>query len=367
MRYVFCIVISIVICLSNCNGDTSDSTAKSCGTAIGNPINPMPFSFVSDVFYKKKDAVVRIIGIRISNNETSSAKSETKDDKQPDSTKSPAGKNPELSNKILFGSGFFIDDMARVVTSAIIVDDATNIWVEFNGLSYAAELVGSDRITNIAIVRLLKKPDHFDIIDITDGKPKGNVCCGEFLVSVECKLGLDPSPNFGIIVGENSSYGSTSFPVKLTRTNLPIDGGETGSPVFSIDGTLAGIMIASLPDMRSSFLMPAWTLDRVCSDIIKTGGVTHCTAGFFVHQQYTQENGVQILVSRIQQDSPAEKAGILIDDVISAINGNKIVNIGDIANSLFLLRPGDIVNIDIIRKGNMLQLPVKLDDQSHFN
>ncbi|MDR1458064.1 MAG: S1C family serine protease [Puniceicoccales bacterium] len=336
-----------------------------------------PFSFISDVFSKRKNAVVRIIGIRIDSNDQQNAKSDVKQnaksdvkqdaksDTKPDSPSQE--KAVEHNGKILFGSGFFIDDLARTVTSATIVDAATNIWVEFDGLSYAAELVGLDHVTNIAIVRLLKKPENFEFIDITAGKPRDSLQCGEFLVSVECKLGLDPAPNFGIIVGENSSYENSSFPVKLTRTNLPIDGGETGSPVFSIDGTLAGVMMASLPDMRSSFVMPAWTLDRVCSDIIKTGSVSHCTAGFFVHQQYTPENGIQILVSRIQQDSPAEKAGILVDDMISSINGNKIINVGDIANSLFLLRPGDVIKIDIIRKGNPLQLPVKLDDQSHFN
>ncbi|MDR0351336.1 MAG: S1C family serine protease, partial [Puniceicoccales bacterium] len=216
MRCVFYAVALTTIGLLYCNGDTSDGcVCKNCGTAIEfSAISP--FSFVSDIFSKRKNSVVRIIGIRIDGNDSSNTKPDAKTETKSDA--SNREKSAEHNGKILFGSGFFIDDLARTVTSATIVDAATNIWVEYNGLSYAAELVGLDRVTNIAIVRLLKKPDNFDFIDIMIGKPRDSVQCGEFLVSVECKLGLDPAPNFGIVVGENSSYENSSFPVKLTRT-----------------------------------------------------------------------------------------------------------------------------------------------------
>ena len=125
------------------------------------------------------------------------------------------------------------------------------------GLSYAAKLIGKDPVTNLAVIELLKKPEQFQHITLQEFSSYEHIQCGALVVSIGCALGLAPAPNLGIISGENIIFGNRAFVASYLRSNIEICGGESGAPVFDSSGNLRGVLIASLPELHSSFIIPS--------------------------------------------------------------------------------------------------------------
>ena len=209
---------------------------------------------VKDVFNRNKSAIVRVVCI-----------SRPDEYQKDDSNMTP----------ILAGTGFFVSDRADVITAASIVKNGQKIWVDYGGMSYPAECVGMDAATNIALLHLLQAPEKFGTVDIKEDDHNRLTEIGSFLVFVGCKLGLDPLPDFGHVTGKNISYSGNDFLTTYLRANLMFCGGESGAPVFEIDGTLAGVMVASLPEIASSFILPKRVLSQVYQEIKQNGIVKH--------------------------------------------------------------------------------------------
>jgi S1-C subfamily serine protease len=299
---------------------------------------------VTDVFERNKNSVVRVIGIV---NPQDEGKSEDEVTQQP--------------HPLLSGTGFFVSDMAHVVTAASIVSSAHVLWIEYLGLPYAAECVGYDAATNIAVLRLLQPPESFAVVDIHDTNEHALARIGEFAVFVGCRLDLDPAPAMGNIVGKNISYGERTFVTTYLRSDMEFCGGESGSPVFDLNGNLIGCMVAALPELHSSFILPKRALKRVYDDILAFGKVSYGAMGIDIHATYKLGVGQQIVISRVAHDSYAEKSGLLAGDILVSMNNFSIKHREDLHNALFFARPGSEMHIVVMRNGEHHELTMKVD------
>lgn len=301
-------------------------------------------SCVKDIFNQKKTAIVRVVGIHKLPNE-----------------ENEQWKDPSASQSVLSGSGFFVSDRAHVVTAASIVSTAHVLWVEYFGLSYAAECVGYDPSLNLAVIRLLQPPEHFDLIDIEPADEHELASIGDFAVFVGCRLELDPSPALGNIVGKNISYGEHVFLTTYLRSDIAFCGGESGAPVFDLDGQMIGMMVAALPELHSSFILPRRAIKRAYDDITNFGSVIYSSLGLEIHAEYKLGSGQQIIISRVLHDSSAERCGLRAGDVLLTMDNFVIKHREDLHNALFFSHPGNDMQITVLRDGQELSLQMPLE------
>jgi S1-C subfamily serine protease len=270
-------------------------------------------------------------------------------------------------NPVLEGSGFFIDEQGNVLVTASIAMSSKEIWVQRGDESFAAETIGFDPVTNIAVLRLLKRPEKLIYIPYKgENAIQDDLPIGSTVISIESKLGLGPSPNQGMLTGSHLLYGDHKFVVPYGRSNLAMDGGESGSPVFNTREHFVGVMIASLPEIRSSFILPAYAVRRVVNDLLQNGKTSYASSGFSARQELQLNGQYRISIIQVLKDSPAEKAGLQINDELKRINKKTISNMEDVAVAIFHLHPGDIATLEILRKGheNPIVLSVVMEEST---
>jgi S1-C subfamily serine protease len=297
---------------------------------------------IQAIWDTKKDAVVQVMG-------------NTKD-----------GHN---QNKLLLGTGFFVDADGHILTTATITMEAENLWVDYLGLSYAAKLIGKDSVTNLAVIELLKKPERFQHITLQKFSSYERSRCGTLVIFIGCALGFAPAPNFGIISGENIIFGNRVFIASYLRSNIEICGGESGAPVFDTSGNLCGVLIASLPELHSSFIIPSCALERIFRELLANAAIKYSSARFCVRGQISISGKKEIVVSSLpegigEKNSTVDGDYLKIGDVIQKIDGITIRDESDIANSLFFKNPGETVTLTILRDNqNTKEISITLTEK----
>ncbi|MDR1366723.1 MAG: S1C family serine protease [Puniceicoccales bacterium] len=294
---------------------------------------------IQAIWNAKKDAVVQVMG----------------------NTKDEHGQN-----KLLLGTGFFVDADGHILTTATITTEAENLWIDYEGLSYAAKLIGKDPITNLAVIELLKKPEHFQHIALQKFSSYECSQCGELVVFIGCALGFPPAPNFGIILGENITFGNRVFIVSYLRSNIEICGGESGAPVFDSFGNLCGVLIASLPEVHSSFIIPSCILERIFQALLVNGTVKYSSAGFSVRSQMSIAGKREIIISSLREGTTKDSTDdyLKIGDVILKIDGIDIQEEKDIANLLFFKKPDETVTLTVLRGNQIIEIPIMLAEKT---
>jgi S1-C subfamily serine protease len=294
---------------------------------------------IQSLWNRQKDAVVKVMGSKKGNN---------------------------ISESLLFGTGFFADPEGNILTTATIVTEAENLWVEYQGLSYTATVVGKDPATNIAVINLLKKPEYFTSIPLPEAPHFSTAPEGCIVIAIACVLGMEPAPLWDLITGKNIIFGGRVFATTYLRTGIGMCGGESGAPVFNADGSLCGILIASLPELHSSFIIPRGALTRIFGDIVNRKSVTYCSAGFSARGRMAEAGGKEVVVSAIdaQKIRYSGTETLQLGDIIAKIDAQNIVSESDIADILFFKYPNDILNIQVVRGGKAVHVAILLSEKT---
>jgi S1-C subfamily serine protease len=150
------------------------------------------------------------------------------------------------------------------------------------------------------------------------------------------------------------------------RSDINICGGESGAPVFNGDGSLCGVLIAALPELRSSFIIPETALGRIFNDIINDKSVKYCSAGFSVRGQISEIGQKEVVISSIDEQKIKYNGTetLKIGDIVTKIEGQEIASEGDIANVLFLKHPNESLSISVIRDKEVLEIVITLSEKN---
>ena len=299
---------------------TSADAGKS--TLRGLSLLPQLSAEIQTIFEKNKNAVVKVM----------SAQSGT-------------------DAPILYGTGFFIDSLGRVLTTATIAPAGNNLWVELNDISYSAQLLGTDPVTNLAVIELTRQPVQFQAIDLGKFDAYSSSAIGEFVIAIGSTLGMSPSPRLGTITGNDLTYGDHVFAATYLRSDLEIYGGESGSPVFDSAGNLCGILIASLPEIHSSFIIPRCMLARIAESLKNKQPVIYASGGFNVQGQVSSIGAKEIAISSAPASIPGQEK-LQKGDILVSIDGKPIRSERDIANLLFFKHPDTEISITVRRAQN---------------
>ncbi len=265
--------------------------------------------------------------------------------------------NGQVSLRV--GTGFFVSSDGLILANASVTEGARRIWIELGDASYVAEMVGADAETNIALLQINDQPKgSFDFIPI-DNRPNPEV--GTLLLSIGCALEFDPAPRLGLISGEDSNFGQRVFPTPYIRSTIPANPGEGGSPVLDLNGRLIGMIVASLPEVGASYVIPASAIGKVRDDLLLGGGVRYGWIGFEVESRpRARSDKAPLLVTSITLGGPAAEAGIQEGDRILAINGEPISSINVMRHSFFLARIGQFLDFRVERGDEELELGVRI-------
>jgi serine protease Do len=258
-------------------------------------------------------------------------------------------------------SGFFIGRNGDIITNnARYLQNAMQVWVDYNGVKYPADVVGCDPVTDVGLLHLSVPPKDFEVLDlteVTDLPPKGTM-----LVAVTSKLGQPPGPSPGIVQGYNANVGEHNLPTVNLRVNIPDDGGEGGSPVLDLHGRLIGMISASLRDSRSSLVLPARAVLRIRDELLATGHVTYGLFGFDVEANTSAETAPQLVVKSVDYGGPALAAGLKAGDVLRSVGGVVLQSNDDLRQVWFFSHPGQDLALVVQRDKSDIQLTLHVGE-----
>lgn len=258
------------------------------------------------------------------------------------------------------GSGVIISDDGYIVTNNHVIDGADNIEVVLNNnkKSFTAKVIGTDPSTDLAVLKI----DAKDLPSIKVGNSE-NLKIGEWVVAVGNPFNLTSTVTAGIVSakGRNISIVNNQFPIEsFIQTDAAINPGNSGGALVNASGELIGINTAIVSKTGSyngyGFAIPSNIVAKIVKDLIEFSEVQRAFTGMQVRdidgtlsEKLKLNEGVYVNV--LQDDSPAEKAGINEGDVIIKVKGKQVKSKAEFDEQIAYRRPGDKVEVTVLRKG----------------
>ena len=266
------------------------------------------------------------------------------------------------------GSGVVYSSDGYIITNHHVVDGSSTITVIFaDGGRWAAELIGSDPLTDIAVLRIERE----DLTPIDIGS-SADLTIGERAIAVGNPLALEggPSVTSGIVSALNRSLivETGSFLYGLIQTDAPITRGSSGGALLDSGARLIGITTAiAVSDVGAEglgFAIPINLAIGVVNDLIGDGVVSHAvlgiTGGTALAEQGGAEYPVGVIVDTVDTGSAYEVGGGQINDVITAIDGVRITTMDTLLTEMRAKRSGDVVTVAVNRADSNLELSIIL-------
>jgi serine protease Do len=269
------------------------------------------------------------------------------------------------------GTGFIVDKNGYIITNNHVVDGVDHIRVKLHGdeTQYRARLIGSDRETDVAVIKIdPKRPLSPVIIGNSDA-----VQVGDWAVAIGSPFGLEATVTAGIVSAmDRGDIGAQQFQ-KFIQTDAAINPGNSGGPLLNIRGEVIGVntMIATQSGgyQGVGFALPVNMVVRVYNDIIRSGRVTRGSIGVSwtkTKSETLKALGVDhgVIVSEIRKDGPADKAGLKADDIITGINGQPVKDGDELVARVADLPVGSEATLSVDRDGKKMDFKLSIQDRT---
>ena len=267
------------------------------------------------------------------------------------------------------GSGVIVDAAkGYILTNHHVVENADEITVTLvDNRSLDASVVGSDAGSDIAVLKV--DPDGLTEMPLGDSD---SVRVGDFVLAIGNPFGLQHTVTSGIVSGLGRTGINPEGYEDFIQTDASINPGNSGGALVSLNGELVGINSAILSgtggNIGIGFAIPVNMARSVMEQLITFGGVRRGLLGVNIAtvtpeiaEDYSLEATSGALIILVTNDSAAERAGLEIGDVIVSIDSEAVEDAGALRNVIGLLRPGDSVDVGIIREGREHTINATLD------
>ena len=286
------------------------------------------------------------------------------------------------------GSGFVYDNLGHIITNAHVVDGADKATVTFlDGSQYNAEIIGKDKFTDIAVIKVSEKPRLLHPLEIGDSSL---LQVGEQVAAIGNPFGLSGSMTSGIVsqIGRLIAAQDSGFSIPdVIQTDAAINPGNSGGPLLNMRGQVIGINTAiqsiSGEFVGIGFAVPSNTVSKIVPTLIEEGKYPHPWIGISgkdidpdLARVLDLKQAKGFLVITVVDGSPADKAGLKGMSQTQIINGEEYPADGDIIISvddkevrkisdilIHLQREksvGDEMVLGILRDGDFMHLTLKL-------
>ena len=271
------------------------------------------------------------------------------------------------------GSGFIVSADGYILTNAHVIDGANVVTVKLTDKrEYRAKVIGSDKQSDVAVLKI----DAKDLPTVKIGNPDQSKV-GQWVVAIGSPYGFDNTVTSGIISAKARSLPDETY-IPFIQTDVPVNPGTSGGPLFNLNGEVIGInsMIYSQTGgfQGLSFAIPINAAIKVKNELVETGHVERSRIGVTVqqiNQQLAKSFGLPTpagaLVSSVEKDGPAAKAGLKPGDVILQVNQLKVNDSSDLPGEIADIKPGTQAQLQIWRDGATKTInvtTVKLTDKT---
>jgi len=271
------------------------------------------------------------------------------------------------------GSGVIIDPRGYIVTNNHVISEAANnpsqfkTTVVFNdGKEVPASLVGRDPKTDLAVLKV----DNVDNLTVAKLGDSDKIRVGDEVLAAGAPLGLRSTVTHGIVSALHrpvplSGEGSdTDTVIDAIQTDASINHGNSGGPLIDMDSQVIGINTAgkSLSDSASGlgFAIPVNEMKLVAQILIRDGKITHPTLGIST-RSVSNAIAAGAQVANVKAGSPAQKGGILENDVIVKVGSRKVADSDEFVVAVRQLTVGQDAPIEVVRDGRHVTLTVRPD------
>ena len=273
---------------------------------------------------------------------------------------------PKERKSSALGSGFIINEKGIVVTNNHVISDAEDIIVRVNGdKEFNAKVIGADPLSDIAVLQL-ETNERFKPVKFADSD-KARI--GDWVIAIGNPFGLGGTVTSGIISARNRSIGLSRYEDYI-QTDASINSGNSGGPLFDMNGDVIGINTAILGRSGSigiGFSIPSNNAKVVIDQLIKFGETKRGWLGVRIQDVTKEIAEVEkldeprgALVASVAQNSPSEKAGVKAGDIILEFDGERIQEMKQLPMIVARTEVGKKVKVKIWRNKKEIEKMIKL-------
>ncbi len=265
------------------------------------------------------------------------------------------------------GSGFVIDTNGTIVTNSHVVDGASSVQVRFEdkGSSVDAEVLGTDQSSDLAVLRV--DASHTQKLKPLRFADSDSVKVGDVALAIGYPLGLDQTLTQGVVSAVDGTpiRSPNGFSIdKVIQTDAPINPGNSGGPLLDGAGRVIGInsQIATAAagggNVGIGFAVPSNTVREVVPRLRAGTAIKRPYIGITTSDSTSGAPGAKI--ADVVGGGPAQAAGLQVDDIITNVAGQSIARSDGVSAAIENRRPGDKIDIRVVRDGAERTLPVTL-------
>jgi serine protease Do len=265
------------------------------------------------------------------------------------------------------GSGFVIDPQGIIVTNNHVIDGADEVEVTFaDGSQLTAEVIGRDEKTDLAVLRV-NPPEPLVHVEFGDSEA---IRVGDWVMAIGNPFGLGGSVTLGIISARNRNINSGPYD-DFIQTDAAINRGNSGGPLFNMDGAVVGVNTAIISPTGGSigigFAIPTTVAKTVVDQLVEFGvtrrgwlGVRIQSVGEDIAQSLGLDSPKGALVADVTPTGPAEVSGIKPGDVVVRFDGKEVNEMRDLPRIVADTPVGKVVVVEIMRDGRAEQVEVEI-------
>jgi len=283
----------------------------------------------------------------------------------------PPGEEPPMEDRAVrgLGSGVIVRSDGYIVTNNHVVQGADRIWVDFPEKSQPtaeARLVGADAETDLAVLKVERT--GLPAIETGDAR---TLKVGQWAIAFGIPFGLPQTMTVGVIsaLGRSLRAPNSEFSMEnMIQTDAAINHGNSGGPLVDIGGRLIGIntMIFSETGVSAGvgFAIPVDVVQYVYPRLIEEGKIARGWLGIYIQDispEIAEVFGVKqgVVVSQVVRGTPADKAGLKDGDIVTAFQGTKVNDVGELRDAISRSGPDRKVTLEVMRDGKPMQITIK--------
>ena len=277
------------------------------------------------------------------------------------------GDVPERIPQRSLGSGVIVDASGVALTNAHVVEKASDIEVvTLDGSKHKAKVVGIDKKTDLAVLRLDDGKGSFPYARLGDSE---KMQVGDWVIAVGSPFGLQATVTAGIISAKARQLNQGPFDDFL-QTDAAINPGNSGGPLVNMQGEVIGINTAIVAGGSGiGFAIPSAMAKKIYSELLAKGRVARGWLGVSIQQltpELTKSFGAKdnkgVLISDVLPDSPASKAGLQPGDILLEFEGKKVDAPGDLQRAVGLTTPGHDAKLKVWRDRAEKTVDIKIGE-----
>lgn len=271
------------------------------------------------------------------------------------------------------GSGFIVSSDGIILTNAHVVDGAKHVQVKLvDKREFQAKVIGVDKPSDVAVLKIEAR----DLPTVELGNPD-DLKVGDWVVAIGSPFGFENTVTQGIVSAKSRSLPDGAY-VPFIQTDVPVNPGNSGGPLFNMRGEVVGINAQIFSRTGGyeglSFAIPMDIASNVEHQILTSGHVTRGRLGVMIQdmtQALANSFGLKkvegALISNVEPGGPAAKAGLEPGDIILKFNGEAISSSAQLPVQVSGTKPGTSINLQVLRKGETKDIQVTLGKLSDAN